>query len=264
MSRWLVVLGLLAGCHKLLDLEHVDDPARDDSGGLDDSLEGDAAKSCVPVGFDEDADGYDDACDRCPTVNSTVATADLDSDGDGLPDDCDPSDMTQDEILRFWSFANPADMSSLTITGGVYDNTGHAALLLGATGSLLTKVRYVPSRIEVRVSGGSATAATGKLTVGLPGIVACEILAKACTTTGSSACATVVPSPNTGATLAAGIAGLREVVFHDSSGARCTIASSGASVTAVGVAGFSSSTLEISTNAALAIHIESIVIYGIK
>jgi hypothetical protein len=73
-----------------------------------------------------------------------------------------------------------------------------------------------------------------------------------------------VPSPNPGATLAAGIAGLREVVFHDSNGARCTIASAGASVTAVGVAGFSSSTLEISTNAALAIHIESIVIYGIK
>lgn len=263
MSRWLVVLGLLAGCNKLLDLEHVDDPARDDSGGLNDGLVDEAKPICVLIGFDEDGDNLDDGCDRCPTVSSLPTDADADADSDGLPDACDPNNATQDEILQFWTFSNPGDMTSLTVTGGFYDNTGNGALLLGATGKLLTKTRYVPSRIEVKVSGASATTSAGKLTVALPLKVACEVVAKACTTLADSTCATVVPSPNGGATLGTPISSLSEVVFYDSGGARCKIVGTG-SVVANGVDNFSSSTLEISTNGQLAIHVESIVIYGIK
>jgi hypothetical protein len=41
----------------------------------------------VALSHDEDGDGFDDSCDRCPAINDPV---DPDGDGDGVGDRCDP------------------------------------------------------------------------------------------------------------------------------------------------------------------------------
>jgi hypothetical protein len=60
---------------------------------------GDAGKSCVPVGHDEDHDGIDDACDGCPHIADPEQ---IDSDGDGVDDLCDPDPLVARERIAFF------------------------------------------------------------------------------------------------------------------------------------------------------------------
>jgi hypothetical protein len=269
MRMWFAVLVLvIGGCNKLFDLEYVDPNKLHDGGAQGDSLTGDSLagdsseSGCVdPSGFDEDSDGLDDACDGCPTISSTAE----DDDGDGLPNECDSSMTTAEEIKAYWSFSGSTSSSSLAFTANtVIDNKGQGSLAMGAGASMKTNNTYLPSRIEVLVRAASATALTGKLTVALPTLVACEVVASACGANTSATCATVVPSPNGGAMLGTPISALRKVVFHEAGTVRCTASNGSASVTAVGASLFASSQIEIATNGQLAIFVDSLVIYGLK
>lgn len=71
------------------------------------SPDGDAGACATPVGHDEDADGLDDGCDRCPHVPDP---SQADGDGDDVGDACDPHPGVLDQIVRFDSFATtPTD-----------------------------------------------------------------------------------------------------------------------------------------------------------
>ncbi len=265
MRSWLVAtLLVLAGCNKLLDLEHVDFPDRDGDGGLQGEHDGDIFPDdhdAAPGTPDEDADGIPDASDACPTVQSNGT----DSDGDGLPDACDPSSSTQDEIQQVWLFRDQADTTAFTSDNVMWNGLGNGSVQLASDSSITTKDLYLPTRIEVNVRGAGALDVTGAVTVELPTIVSCYVVAQGCTTGASTAtCGTVVPSPNTGAQLGTTINGLRRIVFADSSGARCSISSGGSTVTAIGNATFAPSQIAIKTNNKLSITIDSIVLYGLK
>jgi hypothetical protein len=71
VGRQVVLLALVVGCGRLGF--GAGDPAAD------------AWECLAPAGHDEDGDGFDDACDRCPQV----ADDQRDGDGDGVGDACD-------------------------------------------------------------------------------------------------------------------------------------------------------------------------------
>lgn len=273
----MTLLLLASACNKLFDLEYVeaggdgggsstddggsgsgDDGGIDGDADMDASLGGCATPPLFP--HDEDSDNIDDSCDGCPTQPSTTA----DGDGDGLPDACDRSTATAEEIKRAWLFATGSDTTGLILTNTTHTSLGNGSLQLGASASVLTIDTFLPTRIEVNVRGASPVTAAGKLAVSLPTLVACEVTAKACTTTADSTCGTVVPSANTGATLGTAISSLRRVVFHDQSGARCEISNGSATVSANGTASFAPNNIEITTNTDLTVFVDSIVIYGLK
>jgi hypothetical protein len=100
--RWLLLF-LLVGCGRF-----------GFEGASSDAGTGDA-RTCVPVGHDEDGDTVDDACDVCPHL----AGPQIDGDGDGVGDACDPNPTEpRDRIVFFdaytterpeWLYnANPA------------------------------------------------------------------------------------------------------------------------------------------------------------
>ncbi|HEY0254761.1 MAG TPA: hypothetical protein VGC41_24715 [Kofleriaceae bacterium] len=57
------------------------------------------ARSCVPVGHDEDGDGIDDACDVCPSDRDPEQA---DRDGDGVGDACDARPDAPGDALVFF------------------------------------------------------------------------------------------------------------------------------------------------------------------
>ena len=65
------------------------------------------APACTEVGHDEDGDGLDDACDRCPLdAHPAAEDGGADGDGDGVGDACDPHpDRPIDALRTFYSFA---------------------------------------------------------------------------------------------------------------------------------------------------------------
>lgn len=275
MPLWLITLLLLAsGCNKLFDLEYVetgsgsstdgggsgsdDDAGADGDGGIDANLGGCATAPQFP--HDEDNDQIDDSCDGCPTQPSTTT----DGDGDGLPAACDRSSTTKEEIKRVWLFATASDTAGLTLTNAVHNSLGNGSLQLSKSATVHTNDLFLPTRIEVNVRGAAPGTSAGKLAVSLPGIVACEVTAQACSTAADSTCGTVVPSPNTGATLASAISSLKRIVFYDQSGARCDISNSSGTVGAIGTASFAPSSIDITTNSELTVFIDSIVIYGLQ
>ncbi len=87
--RAATLLLVLGGCQIVFPLE--------DRGCLD------------PIGHDEDGDGIDDACDRCPGI---AGADDPDGDGDGIGDACDPQpEVACETRLRFDGFSvKPADV----------------------------------------------------------------------------------------------------------------------------------------------------------
>lgn len=262
-GRAVAAIFVLAGCHKLLDLEHVDDPGRaGDGGGLGDG-DGDGPQHDVdatPAIPDEDFDGIPDASDPCPTVLSNAKDDDL----DGLPDACDPSTTTKDRIEKAWLFRDAADASAFDLTNAVWNDIGSGSIQASADALIQMKEQYLPTRIEVNVRGAGAIDMTGAITVELPTIVSCYVVAQGCNGSATATCGTVVPSPNTGAQLGTPINGLRRIWFTDQSGARCTIWNGAATVTANGNATFAPSNIAVRTNSKLTIFIDSIVIYGLQ
>lgn len=272
--RLITLLMLASGCNKLFDLEHVEiaddrsdggssgsdgDTGSDGDAGIDAYLGGCATAPLFP--HDEDNDEIDDSCDGCPTQPSTT----VDGDGDGLPAACDRSTATQDEIKRVWLFATASDTAGLTLTNAVHNGLGNGSLELGTSATVRTQSQFLPTRIEVNVRGASPASAAGKLLLSLVGRVACEVKAQACSTSSDFTCGTVVPSPNSGATLGTAISSLKRIVFYDQSGARCDITnSSSATVGATGTAPFAPGYVEITTNTDLTVFIDSIVIYGVQ
>ncbi len=85
-----ILLVIAAGCGRF---GFDDTPDRADASA-------DAPASCT--GHDEDADGFPDACDRCPGIADNQA----DADGDGVGDACDPDNTSPQRILMFESFAS--------------------------------------------------------------------------------------------------------------------------------------------------------------
>ena len=265
-GRAVAALFVLVGCNKLLDLEHVDDPshAGGDGGGVfDGGGDGDGfphdddAPPAVP---DEDLDGIPDISDPCPTVISNATDQDL----DGLPDACDPSSETKDAIDKVWLFRDQTDTGSFDLINATWNGLGNGSIQAGTDASIQTKVQYLPTRIEVNVRGAGAIDMTGAINVALPTIVACYVVAQGCSGSTIGTCGTVVPSPNTGAQLGVTINGLRRIWFSDQSGARCSISSNSATVTANGTATFAPSKIAVTTNSKLSIFIDSIVIYRLQ
>jgi hypothetical protein len=133
---------LLAGCGRWLF-----DPAASTDGGTRDSVADAApdARPCMPVGHDEDSDGFDDACDTCPQRSDDQA----DADGDFIGDACDLAATLQTRVLFDpftaprvdWSFANvtfDGESASFDVLGG------------GAGATLLTSP---PGRETFEVTG---------------------------------------------------------------------------------------------------------------
>lgn len=99
-----------------------DDENTDQLDGDTDEV-GDACDNCPddPNTYqgDEDGDGTGDVCDACPISASTA-----DCDGDGLPDDCDPSNTTEDILVYFNGFSDPrtlADFTTMPVDGWTID-----------------------------------------------------------------------------------------------------------------------------------------------
>jgi hypothetical protein len=152
--RRLLVLGLLAGCDQLFDLEPIEprdgDVASDSDAMRDAPID---AVMCPPtIIHDEDNDGLDDSCDGCPTVMDNPPT---DSDGDGLPDACDTDfGSGNHKILAAWMFTSPDELTNYFNNNGAYfqlaDN-GRMLVEHGATIETITS--YVPVKIELRMAG---------------------------------------------------------------------------------------------------------------
>ncbi len=125
MMRWLLLF--LVGCGRL---GFEGEPSDASSTMID-------ARSCTPVGHDEDGDGVDDACDGCPHLSGDQ----LDSDGDGVGDACDPNPtVARDHIVFFdpftserpeWVYNQNAAPHSIVNDNLVVDST-QGMLLTGA------------------------------------------------------------------------------------------------------------------------------------
>jgi hypothetical protein len=73
-----------------------------DAAALDDVVGMPDAANCTTINHDEDGDGIDDACDRCPHV----ADNSDDGDNDGVGDACDPQPLIAKQRIAFFdSFA---------------------------------------------------------------------------------------------------------------------------------------------------------------
>jgi hypothetical protein len=101
--HWVLVL---AGCGRIsfgspdpaVDGGRANDAASD----VATDVASDVAVACAAVAHDEDSDGVDDGCDRCPYV----AGGQPDGDGDGIGDACDPLPSAATErFARFETFA---------------------------------------------------------------------------------------------------------------------------------------------------------------
>ena len=135
MRLWIgvVLLGSLS-CDKVLGLTERP-PIADAPRELDADLRPDAVDCATYPGGqpDEDADGFNDFCDNCPTV-STVGQ--VDGDGDDVGMDCDPDKLNAGDRIAFFS-------SMLTMEGIELD-------------------------ASVTLAGGKATIKTGKVKVTTP------------------------------------------------------------------------------------------------
>jgi hypothetical protein len=143
----------------------------DDGNGTDDGNESDGGGSgsdalatcAAPVGHDEDADGVDDACDRCPHRADALQA---DADGDGVGDACDPSNTRNHEIVFFDPMTS--QLPVWTVQGsGTVSYTGDSLVIETDGNTKDYRLAFTPQD-DVFELGGAVTAVhsgTRQLTV---------------------------------------------------------------------------------------------------
>ena len=267
--RSLVLLGLLAGCDKLFDIEYLDLPGggvTGDGGPSDGNGITPDAMPC-PVGPpDEDGDSLRDDCDACPTVPSDS----MDIDGDGLPNACDLDYAAggMDEIEFVALFATGAENTKFTYTGGVTwlsGPDGHGQVTVGNNATMTQIGATTPTRIEIRVAGfvGGEAVPTAFYLSGVDARVHAADCANA--TMMTKTCLIVegvdgtLQAPSTSV----------EILdcYRDGQGSRCKIDDAPGGVGSVTVStgvGFVNDALFVDTAAGGNVVIKSIVIYGAK
>ena len=166
MARWLAVI-TLAACGRFGFAPH-GDAAADVTDAVD-------ARPCSPVGHDEDADGFDDACDACPHL----ADDQTDSDGDGIGDACDPDPGVADTLEMF----DPMTMTRPEWTYEAATISGDALHVAGVMNSV-AQTLAAPPHDEYYEVGATITAvgSTGSWQIsyqitpgGAPGSNYCEL-----------------------------------------------------------------------------------------
>jgi hypothetical protein len=93
--------------------------------------------ACTAIGHDEDGDGVDDACDRCPHV---ADPAQPDTDGDGVGDACDPSASTTERIVFFDPFTSASPLPAwVDISGSAAQTFTGDSVLFDGTGAAINR-----------------------------------------------------------------------------------------------------------------------------
>lgn len=166
----LVVVLATASCGRFGFGNHGDDTSDDAStdgtaDGTSDGMNSDAAidgtqqVTCMnPVGHDEDADGIDDKCDKCPHKPDP---AQIDTDGDGVGDVCDPSNTTNQTIAFFDPFTS--QLPGWSIVGSATRTyTGDAVVVDSMPGvSADYMMSFTPQDDYIEIGGAVLTSYTG-------------------------------------------------------------------------------------------------------
>lgn len=149
--RLTVLVAFLAGCQIVFPLEPPDAQP-----------EPEPEPCAEAIGHDEDQDGIDDACDRCPT--DKVGEADTDTDDDGVGDACDPQPLAPCERRElFEGFASQPVI--LTPTGGwvhedddmVQPNVGQGPATLQIPSRMFSDSRFRASVTLTTLDPGAAS-----------------------------------------------------------------------------------------------------------
>jgi hypothetical protein len=128
VTRWLVVLGLVAGCDKLFSIDRVPD------GGPDGKPDAPFGIPCTTTTDpDEDGDGCPNVSDNCPTFANVDQ---LDSDGDMVGDACDPHPLVAGDSIVAMSFFDqgfdhdwvPDDPAMWHVSNGAAANVGDSVI----------------------------------------------------------------------------------------------------------------------------------------
>ncbi len=266
--RSLVLLVLLGGCHKLFGLLPVDLESVDGDGGTTgaDSTLADAAMPMCPISpvvYDEDVDSIDDRCDACPTIASDA----LDDDLDGLPNACDPNLIVGgDKILLAATFYEAVDLTAFTNTGATWAAADHGTVTLGGmNGVLRTVPSYTVSKIEIRTSGLTAASPAATFFVGTT-TVTCQVVASECTSgAGGQTCVRLASSQGQ---LSSESSDLREVSLLRSVVPPTTVCriddKTAAASEATADLPLGVGQIQLATNGAATVAIQSIVVYGAK
>lgn len=175
-----VVLAFLAGCQIVFPVADVDAPV-----GPVDSTDAPTEECLEPIGHDEDDDGIDDACDRCPTDK----VGGIDTDQDGVGDACDPQPLMPCERRQlFEGFATQP--LNLVTTGGwlhegddmVQPNVGQGPAAIHIPSRMFADSRFRASVTLTNLDPGAASNAfaliSGSMGSGGTGY-ACEVVQEA-------------------------------------------------------------------------------------
>lgn len=257
------IVATCAGCDRLFGLEHVPDPSSvTDDGGQDDGNRPVDAPPCDELGHDEDVDGSADTCDACPTFYNP---GDGDNDTDGLPDACDRDDAATgaDRIDTYWTFPTD-DVSSFDMVGSpLWTDTNNGMLIMPYGTTVTTKMSFVPTRVELHLSGTMTTNVTSELYIRLAGVTVCKFQGASCAGTGAGTCVRVGSTASTWPMPAS--AARRIALFREGNRVACEISDgTNAPMTVSEPGGIVASTVGFATTATASTNIEALVIYAAK
>ena len=137
----------------MIDGPTVDGPMVDGPTGLEIST------VCVEVGHDEDGDGVDDACDKCPHI---ADPAQPDADLDGVGDACDPSNSSSEKIVFFDPFTSQRPEWIHAITNAPITYQGDSAFVDGGSGGNTSfSLAMSPNNRLFEVGGAVVNGASG-------------------------------------------------------------------------------------------------------